>query len=224
MKVVAAIRLCSLAALGLAAFCVVPGPVRAQGPAGASGNFANGQRLASGTCAACHGADGNSSEPTVPKLAGQSAPYLYQQLMDFQSGVRRSAMMAPMTKPLSLADMADLATFYSGQSVRPDTATDPKLAEAGQNIFNSFGSGPFPPCVACHGSAGGFGMMGRGMMGGMRGMAAVPQLADQHAAYIVAQLDQFASGARPSTVMGRIAATLTDNDKKAVAAYLAGLH
>ena len=61
------------------------------------------------------------------------------------------------------------------------------------------------------------------MMGGMRGMADIPDLVGQHAAYVVAQLDKFERGQRPSTIMGRIAATLGDYDKKAVAEYVAGL-
>jgi cytochrome c553 len=71
------------------------------------------------------------------------------------------------------------------------------------------------------------GMMGGGMMERMpmMGMMAdAPYLNGQHAAYIVDQLDRFASGARPSsTMMGRIAAALSEADKRAVAEYLSGL-
>ena len=63
----------------------------------------------------------------------------------------------------------------------------------------------------------GMGMMGRGMTG------PVPSLNGQHAAYIIAQLNRFASGERSGTVMGRIAASLSEADEKAVAAYLSGL-
>jgi cytochrome c553 len=235
MKAISLLRVCSLAVLLAIPIPGVgqaqsPGPPWgwARGPVGAIGNFANGQRLASATCAACHGAQGNSSDPKIPKLAGQSAPYLYQQLIGFQSAVRRSAIMAPMTNPLSLADMADLASFYSRQSPQPDPVTDKQLAAAGERIFNGFASGPVPPCAMCHGSAGagpvgGFGMMGGGMMGRPRGIADIPHLAGQHAAYVVAQLNQFETGERPSPIMERIAAMLSDPDKRAVAEYVAGL-
>ena len=64
---------------------------------------------------------------------------------------------------------------------------------------------------------------GRGRMGMMMGnSAAIPNLYGQHAAYIVKQLDAFASGARPGTVMGPIAAALSPQARRAVAEYLAG--
>ena len=71
------------------------------------------------------------------------------------------------------------------------------------------------------------GMMGRGMMGrgSMGGGAAValPYLDGQHADYLFAQLNQFASGERPNRFMSPIAATLSGEQKKAVAAFLASL-
>lgn len=67
-------------------------------------------------CAACHGADGNSTNPLWPKLAGQHAAYLVKQLKDFKSGARKDPMMGPMTSPLSEADMENLAAFYASQA------------------------------------------------------------------------------------------------------------
>jgi cytochrome c553 len=52
-------------------------------------------------CAACHAADGNSVMPDWPKLAGQSAKYIEQQLAAFKSGDRKNALMAPMATGLS---------------------------------------------------------------------------------------------------------------------------
>lgn len=73
----------------------------------------------SGVCAACHGADGNSMVPMYPKLAGQHAPYLEGALKAYRDGQRtggNAAIMAPMAKSLSDADIADLAAFYSTQA------------------------------------------------------------------------------------------------------------
>ena len=53
--------------------------------------------------------------------------------------------------------------------------------------------------------------------------AALPYLDGQHADYLVAQLNQFASGERPNRFMSPIAATLSGEQKKAVAAFLASL-
>ncbi|NBS97683.1 MAG: cytochrome c4, partial [Betaproteobacteria bacterium] len=43
-----------------------------------------GQKVAEQVCAACHGADGNSTSPANPKLAGQHADYLAKQLNNFR--------------------------------------------------------------------------------------------------------------------------------------------
>ena len=53
------------------------------GTAQAAGDVAAGEAI-SATCAACHGADGNSPVSIYPKLAGQNASYIVKQLKDFQ--------------------------------------------------------------------------------------------------------------------------------------------
>lgn len=65
------------------------------------------------TCAACHGANGISPAPIWPNLAGQKAQYLEKQLKHFRDGERNDPMMAPMAKPLSDQDIADLAAYFS---------------------------------------------------------------------------------------------------------------
>jgi cytochrome c553 len=67
------------------------------------------------TCAACHGADGNSATGDFPKLAGQHYDYLIKTLRDYKTGKRKNAIMAPMAAPLSERDIDDLAAFYSHQ-------------------------------------------------------------------------------------------------------------
>ena len=68
-------------------------------------------------CVACHGADGKAPlAPNYPKLAGQNAPYMVQQLKDFKANTRlngMSAMMAPMAATLSDADMQAIADYLS---------------------------------------------------------------------------------------------------------------
>lgn len=61
------------------------------------------------------------------------------------------------------------------------------------------------------------------MMGMMSMMASVPSLNGQHATYIMDQLDRFASGRRQNIMMARIAASLSEMEKTAVAEYVAGL-
>lgn len=82
--------------------------------ADAAGDAAAGKSK-SAVCTACHGADGNSTNPLWPNLAGQHAAYMVKQLKDFKSGARKDPMMAPMAAPLSVTDMENLAAYYASQ-------------------------------------------------------------------------------------------------------------
>lgn len=68
-------------------------------------------------CAACHGAKGISAVEMFPNLAGQKATYTAAQLKAFKNGTRANASMSPMAKPLSDADIANLAAYYA--SLKP---------------------------------------------------------------------------------------------------------
>lgn len=80
-------------------------------PAGAQ-DIAAGRAKAQ-ACAVCHGPLGLSSQPDAPHLAGQSAIYLSSQLKAYRSGARLHEVMAVMAKPLSDADIANLAAWYA---------------------------------------------------------------------------------------------------------------
>jgi len=70
------------------------------------------------TCAGCHGAAGISANPLWPSLAGQKDGYLVKQMKAFRDGQRSDPMMSPMSKPLSDADIDNLAAYLSGASCK----------------------------------------------------------------------------------------------------------
>ncbi len=80
----------------------------------AAGDAAAGKSK-SASCGACHGPDGNSTNPTWPKLAGQHAAYVVKQLKAFKSGERKDPLMSPMAAGLSEKDMQDVAAYYAAQ-------------------------------------------------------------------------------------------------------------
>jgi cytochrome c553 len=171
-------------------------------------------------CAACHGADGNSTAPANPKIAGQYAEYLEKQLRDFmpQSGKkprRESAVMNGMVANLSDTDVQVLASYFAAQALKPAVATDKGLAAEGQKLWRGgYVAQGVPPCAGCHGPS------GAGIP------AEFPRLGGQYADYIVAQLQAFRSGARGNDANGMmrgVAAHLTDAQIRAVAEYVAGL-
>ena len=93
-----------------------PSPIRGDASAG---------KAKSGTCAACHGADGNGNIPLYPRLAGQHEDYLRKALGDYQSGARRNPVMKGMVASLSAQDLDDLAAWFASQPngltvVKPD--------------------------------------------------------------------------------------------------------
>ncbi len=77
-----------------------------------AGDAAAGKAKAA-TCAGCHGADGISMVPTYPNLKGQKEQYIITTLKGFRDGTRKNATMNAMAKPLSDADIANLAAYYS---------------------------------------------------------------------------------------------------------------
>lgn len=182
------------------------------------------------TCAACHGETGVASNAKYPDLAGQKPGYLLKALQDFKSGARPSAVMQPFAAMLDTSQMKAIAAYFAKQKTAKPKAADGGLARAGKIVFTAKGQG-HPSCVACHGGGGLLGgMMGRVMGGGMMGHgmaktdpAITPKLAAQSPDYIKATLDAFASDARHDPVMTPIASTLTETEREAVAAYLAGL-
>jgi len=84
----------------------------------AAGGDAKKGEAKAGTCVACHGPQGNSVNPTWPKLAGQHAAYLVKQLKAFKSGARKDPLMAPQAMTLSEDDMNNLAAYFAAQKAK----------------------------------------------------------------------------------------------------------
>ncbi|MCY4467912.1 MAG: cytochrome c [Thiotrichales bacterium] len=80
----------------------------------AGGDAAAGKQKAV-ICSACHGVDGNSTNPLWPKLAGQHEAYLAKQIRAFKSGERTDPTMAPMISMVKDEDIDDIAAYYASQ-------------------------------------------------------------------------------------------------------------
>jgi cytochrome c553 len=183
----------------------------------AAGDVAAG-KAKSATCAACHGADGNSTTTLWPKLAGQHTSYIVQQIKNFQSKARQDPSMSPMAAPLSEQDMRNLAAYFESQTTKIGSAS-PQLLESGQTIYRGGNKETqLPACIGCHGPN------GRG-----NPAAKFPSLTGQHADYTVKQLKDYKSGARKpeglqAIMMSEIAAKMSIEEMEAVANYMQGLH
>jgi len=182
----------------------------------AAGNAEQGQAK-SATCAACHGADGNSINPEWPSLAGQHPEYLSNALHDFKSGQRSNVLMSGQATALDDQAIEDLAAYFATQKPSRRTA-DPALVEQGERLYRggNLDKG-ISACMACHGPT------GRGNPG-----AGYPVLAGQHATYTSNQLTAYRAGERQTDaeqnqVMRNIAALMSDKEINAVASYIQGL-
>ncbi len=182
------------------------------GPAAADPGSA--KETATTVCAACHNADGNSSIPMFPKLAGLQEEYLTKQLKEFINGNRKSDVMAPVVANLKPEDIPALANYFARQKPQAGKTQDAALAEQGKKIFlDGNEETGVPGCVGCH-------------QAGAAGNERYPRIAGQHPEYVVQQLKSFAAGDRSndySRFMRVTAKRMTEAEMKAVAEYLAGL-
>lgn len=184
-------------------------------------DIARGQALASQVCAACHNADGNSAIAANPILAGQFPEYLAKQLTNFKANAdgkaeRNNPIMAAQVASLSADDMRNLASYYSQQKMKPQSARQKDLVDLGQRIFRGgIADKGVPACAGCHGPT------GAGIP------SQYPRLSGQHAAYTDAQLKAWRVGERandgPARTMRTIATKLSDREIAAVSDYIAGL-
>lgn len=158
-------------------------------------------------CAACHGPNGNSTDPQYPKLAGQTARYIYLELKDFKEGRRHDSQMEPMAKNLSSEDMLALADYYSKQTPAPTGfKADAAKVNAGARKADEV------LCTMCH-------------SGGFSGQNEIPRVAGQHYAYIKKQLTDFKTRTRTNDAgnMTSVASTLSETDIENLAQYIANL-
>lgn len=91
-------------------------PAQATAPAPITGNPENGRGLTY-TCQGCHGVTGyKNAYPNyhVPRIGGQSAPYLINALTEYRKGTRKHPTMQAQSQSFSEQDIADIAAFLSG--------------------------------------------------------------------------------------------------------------
>ena len=177
-------------------------------PAGAFAQDAAAGKEKAAVCGACHGADGNSTIPQYPILAGQNARYIYLQLRDFNKKRRQDPLMSPMAASLSAKDMLDLAAYYSTQKPnRQNAKGNAARIEEGKNIADA------ALCPMCH-------------LGGFSGQNEIPKVAGQHYDYIKKQLLAFKNRERTNDA-GSMTAYMngvSEEQIEALAAYAASLN
>ncbi len=177
-------------------------------------------QAAAGTCVACHQADGSGMNvpggESWPRLAGMDADYIAKQLHDFQEGRRQSASMLPFANMLDDQQIVDVAAYYSEMPVTEaqggDDVDDALLARGEQLALRGDWDAYIVSCMSCHGPRN----EGAG--------SDFPGISSQHAGYIESQLRAWQADERrndPQNLMGAVAKRMSDEDIRAVSAWLA---
>lgn len=168
-------------------------------------------------CATCHGAEGQgTSDDYFPRLAGKPAGYLYNQLIAFKDARRRYPPMNYLLEFLPNAYLKEIAEHFA--SLRPPfpapavpVVSKEILARGEALVTHGDPQRGLPACAGCHGPS-------------FTGMEpAIPGLLGLRASYISAQLGGWRYGTRTAIApdcMQIVASLLTEDDVKAVAAFL----
>jgi cytochrome c553 len=163
-------------------------------------------------CARCHGFDGASDgSGAFPRLDGQSAQYLAEQLRHFASGHRQNALMQPIAKALNDDEIDAVAQYYASLHAVPfpSRPVPAQLRDRGKQVAEVGDlSVRVQACESCHGPNG----EGEPISG-------VPYLGGQYSHYISVQIQMFRQGYRKSQQMFVPAHNLNEQDIIAVADY-----
>jgi cytochrome c553 len=169
-------------------------------------------------CENCHGVSGRGFQGyyPIPRLAGQQAEYIKNQLQAFIERRRTNNIMFNVAHVLNPAMLDALATSFQNLDPKPLVITAPKeLVSDGRKIYEEgLPTADIPPCASCHGP-------------GAKGDGQFPRLAGQLSDYVINKLKNWTKErgqdpAKPdaSAIMQPIAHSLSDQQIKAVAAYL----
>jgi len=169
-------------------------------------------------CENCHGvaARGFHGFYPIPRLAGQQPEYIKNQLQAFIEHRRTNNIMFNVAHVLSPPLLDALTDSFWKLNPRPLASPAAEgLIAAGRKIYEEgIEKADVPPCAGCHGPE-------------AKGNGQFPRLAGQLSDYIFNKLTNWTkergqnpANADTSTIMAPIAHNLTDQQIKAVAAYL----
>jgi cytochrome c553 len=185
----------------------------AQAAAGVQNTMA--QRMQA--CVVCHGKEGRATnQGYFPRIAGKPAGYLFNQLKNFQAGLRKYEAMNHLVQNLSDDYLRDIANYFSSLDLPYPPAQVSKLTPEEEKtaqglVLRGAPERGIPACVSCHGQ----------QMAGM--LPAMPGLLTLPSDYLVAQLGAWRTGQRHATApdcMATVAKALAPEEVSVVARWL----
>lgn len=211
--------------LTVALICLAAsGAIQAEAPAGDTGKEIN------GVCAACHGEYGQGGKRgEYPRIAGQRAAYLKDQLKSFRARKRINLPMYPYTQERELSDAdieavseylaaIELPTKWPEFKDSDDALT--RLAATEKVMIIPRAEGDLQngktlyqkECAACHAKDG-------------RGRGKFPMLIGQYTNYLMKQAEAYIKGERPHDEEGTVGILnrLKAQDMQDILAYLTSI-
>jgi cytochrome c553 len=196
----------------------------------AAQNLETGKEI-NGTCAGCHGEFGQGGKRgEYPRIAGQHAKYLEQQLKAFRARQRVNIPMYPYTqeRELSDSDIRDVSAYLAATEL-PTEIPDFKDSDDALTRLTAMekvmiigrvegdivagGAAYQKQCAACHAKNG----KGRGMF---------PMLVGQYTQYLARQMESYRKGERPhdeEEVKQGSLMNLSEQDLQNILAYLTSI-
>lgn len=169
-------------------------------------------------CQGCHGAQGNSTEPLIPKLAGQYSLYIAKELRNYQAGVRTHQIMNAMATTVNDEDLADISAYFASQKKMSGDGNHANENPLGKHLFlQGDRYRGVIGCVNCHGING---------KGRLPGTAMFPVIGGQHKDYLRLQILNFRQNDRTNSasgVMNKLTQLLSDEEIDALAEYISEL-
>lgn len=169
-------------------------------------------------CMACHGESFQgivvSEDEVRPRLTGLNKNYLKHQIESFKNRSRQSIIMEPMAGLLDNQKAEDVFNYITSLPViqEPKQADEALLKKGKKIVYEGDWDRNIPPCMRCHG----LDAYGTG--------SNFPNINGQTAEYIIAQIKSWKAGTRNNDtlhLMKTVAQSLTEDDTRAVAAWLA---
>jgi cytochrome c553 len=178
-------------------------------------------------CTTCHGAGSTATvgrtanEVYFPRIAGKSAPYLYNQLKNFRDGRRHYGLMVGLVEHQSDAALLEMAQYFAQLQLpypepqAPPSGTSQAVMQRGQQLaLRGDAALGIAACASCHGAA----LRGAGEVSFVPGQLGLPR------DYMAGQLGAWQTGMRKAQspdCMAQIALKLKAEDVSAVTIWLA---
>ena len=157
-------------------------------------------------CLACHGEKGQSENPKIPSLGGQTAPYLLIQLYLFREKQRVVEIMNDITKTFTDDDLRTFSDFIAKLPPPQPTkdAPDDGRMQSGRALITQH------RCNSCHNLD-------------LAGRENIPHIANQREDYLAKTLREYKSNTRHGYdgVMAEVLTPITDAQILDLAYYIA---